>query len=215
MVITHGLRAATPPLARVTEPVDGLTAARLDVRLGAAHLELRSADLGEVLVEYAGDRPFLAVDRPRGRVRARRSRALLCNPPAPDVDVHLNSRVPWTVRAAGGGLCGRLDLRRLRLEGLEVSARGGRFRADLPAPVGAVLVRLGGRGALATLSVPEGTCVRFWQEHGWQVDGHRSSGPVAVDRYDVWLDGGGGRCLVETRRANTTSGEVPRLHVLR
>jgi hypothetical protein len=213
MAITHGIVCATTPLTRLTEPVGDLTAGRLDLRLDGAHLELRSADLDDVLFDYAGHRPWLTVDRPSGYVRARHSRSWLCGPPPPDVDVLLNGRLPWMLRAGGAGLCGRLDLRHLRLDGLELSARGGRFRADLPAPVGSVLVRLGGRGALASLSVPEGTCVRFWQEHGWLVEGHRSEGPVASDRYDVWLDGGAGRCSVATRRANP--GDTARLHVIR
>jgi hypothetical protein len=213
MVITQIFRA-TPQAAQVTEPVQGLTAARLDLRLEAAHVELRSADLGDVLVDYAAHRPVLTVDRASGRVRARRSRSWLGVPHPPDVDARLNNRLPWTIRARGTGMCGRLDLRRLELEGLDLSARGGRLRVDLPAPGGAVLVRLGGRGAQATLSVPDGTCVRFWQEHGWQVEGHRSSGPVALDRYDVWLDGGAGRCRVETRPADLSSVALPRLRVL-
>jgi len=215
MVSTHGNLYAIAPLTRVTEPIGGLTAGRLDLRLDGSHLELRSADLDDILFDYVGHRPWLTVDRKGGYVRARHTRSWLCGPPPPDVDMVLNGRLPWMVRASGAGLCGRLDMRRLKLDGLELSARGGRFRADLPAPVGSVLVRLGGRGAVATLSVPDGTCVRFWQEHGWQVEGHRSSGPVAMDRYDVWLDGGAGRCLVETRRAKPASGDSTGLHVMR
>jgi hypothetical protein len=214
MVITQRFRTSTPQAARVTEPVLALTEARLDVRLDAAHLEIRSGDLGDVLFDYAGHRPVVTVDRGTGRVRARRSRSWLGAAPPPDVDALLNNRLPWTVRARGAGMCGRLDLRRLDLNGLELSARDGRFRADLPAPDGAVLVRLGGRGAMATLTVPQGTCVRFWQERGWVVEGHRSVGPVALDRYDVWLDGGAGCCRVEARAADLTS-VAPRLHILR
>lgn len=211
MIITQGLGAAAAPLARVREPVDGLSAASLDLRLRAAHVELRAGDLGDVLIDFAGHGPVLTVDRPGGRVRARRARSWF-GPRPPDVDVLLNSRLPWTVRARGAGLCGRLDLRRLRLNGLELSAADGAIRIDLPAPDGAVLVRLRGRGALARFTVSEGTCVRFWQEDGWQVEGYRSSGPVAVDRYDVWLDGRAGRCVVETRQTEST--DVPHLHVL-
>jgi len=214
MVITHIFRTTTPQVARVTEPVLALKEARLDVRLETAHVEIRAADLGDVLLDYAGHQPVVTVDRATGRVRARRAGSLLSAPHPPDVDALLNSRLPWTVRARGAGMCGRLDLRRLRLGGLDLSARDGRFRADLPAPDGAVLVRLGGRGALARLTVPVGTCVRFWQEHGWVVEGHRSEGPVALDRYDLWLDGGAGRCGVETRPADPTEAAVPRLRVL-
>jgi hypothetical protein len=214
MVITQRFRTTAPQVGHVTEPVLELTEARLDLRLDAARLEVRSADLGSVLIEYAGHRPVLAVDRATGRVRARRSHSWLGAAPPPDIDALLNSRLPWTVRARGAGMSGRLDLRRLGLGGLDLAARDGRFRADLPAPDGAVLVRLGGRGAAATLTVPAGTCVRFWQQHGWVVEGHRSEGPVALDRYDVWLDGGAGRCRVDTRAADPTAGAVPRLRVL-
>ena len=34
--------------------------------------------------------------------------------------------------------------------------------------------------------------MRFWQEHGWEDVGEPSSGPVPLERYDVWLDGGSG-----------------------
>ena len=108
-------------------------------------------------------------------------------------------------------MSGWLDLRRLRLVGLDVSASDAQLRADLPAPAGAVLLRIGGRGLDATLSVPAGATVRFWQEHGWQVEGDRGSGPVPLDRYDVWLEGRGGRCRVETRR---TEVAAPRPRVL-
>jgi hypothetical protein len=37
---------------------------------------------------------------------------------------------------------------------------------------------------------------------------------VALDRYDVWLDGGAGRCRVETRPADLSSVALPRLRVL-
>jgi hypothetical protein len=214
MVITHIFGTTTTAVDRVTEPVLALTEARLDLRLGTAHLEIRGADLGDVLLDYAGHQPIVTVDRATGRVRARRSRFWLGAAPPPAVDALLNSRLPWTVRARGAGMCARLDLRRIRLGGLDLSARDGRFRADLPAPDGAVLMRLGGRGAVATLTVPDGTCVRFWQEHGWLVEGHRSEGPVAIDRYDIWLDGGAGRCRVEARPADPTAVAPPRLRVL-
>jgi hypothetical protein len=214
MVITQMFGTTTARAARVTEPVLGLTEGRLDLRLEGAHLEVRSADLGDVLIEYAGHRPVVAVDRATGRVRARRGHSWLGAALPPDVDALLNSRLPWTVRARGAGMCARLDLRRVQLGGLDLSARDGQFRADLPAPDGAVPVRLGGRGALVTLTVPEGTCVRFWQEHGWVVEGYRSEGPVALDRYDIWLDGGAGCCRVGTRPGDVASATVPRLRVL-
>jgi len=215
MVITQRFRTTSSQVAHVTEPVLELTEARLDLRLRAARLEVRSADLGDVLIDYVGHRPVVAVDRATGRVRARREHSWLGAGPPAQVDVLLNSRLPWAVRARGAGMGGRLDLRGLRLGGLDVSARDGQFRADLPAPDGAVLVRLGGRGAVDALTVPDGTCVRFWQEHGWVVEGHRSEGPVALDRYDIWLDGGAGRCRVATRPpAELSAAATPRLQVL-
>lgn len=207
MITERPLPAAA--LARVSEPKLAMTAATLDLRLGAVHLDARSADLGDVLVEYAGHRPVLSVDRVTGRVRARQAWSWLDGPHPPDVEAVLSSRLPWILRIRAAGMSGRLDLRRLQLGGLDVSARSGRFRADLPAPSAAVMLRIAGQHAQATLSVPEGTSVRFWQEHGWEVEGHRSSGPVPHDRYDVWLDGSSGHCRVETR-----SAQRPRLYVV-
>ena len=67
MVITRRFRATAPQVEHVTEPVLELTEARLDLRLQAAQLEVRAADLGDVLIEYAGHRPVVAYARTGAR----------------------------------------------------------------------------------------------------------------------------------------------------
>jgi hypothetical protein len=207
------LRRPTAERASLSARVGDLTTAALDLHLRGAHLDLRSADLGDVLFDYSGHRAAVSVDPATGRVRARQARSWIEAAHPPSVDMVLGSHVAWTLRVRAAAMSGRLDLRRLRLRGLDLSATGTRFRADLPAPIDAVLVRIGRRDVHATLSVPEGTTVRFWQEHGWRVEGHRSSGPVPLDRYDVWLEGRAGCCRVETRPAETPP-PLPRPHVV-
>ncbi len=201
-------------LARASAKAKGLRSATLDLHLRSAHLDLRSKDLGDVLVDYAAHRPVLSLDRPTGRVHAGQAWSWLDGPHPPDVEAVLSSCVPWTLLVRADGMSGWLDLRSLRLNGLEVSAKNGRFRADLPAPAAAVLLRVGGRGAQATLSVPEGTAVRFWQDDGWEVVGQRGSGPVPPERYDVWLEGGSGCCRLETRRGELAGLARPSFHVV-
>src|SRR2546429_1105851 len=61
----------------LARPAGGLAAAMLDLRLGPAHLDLRSADLGDRLVELSGPRTALSMDRTGRRVHARQSRLWL------------------------------------------------------------------------------------------------------------------------------------------
>ncbi len=213
MVITERLPRGGC-LTRASAKAKGLRSATLDLHLRSAHLDLRSKDLGDVLVDYAAHRPVLSLDRPTGCVHAGQASSVLDGPHPPDVEALLNSRLPWTLRVRAAGMSGWLDLRSLRLNGLDVSARNGRFRADLPAPAAPVLLRVGGRGAQVTLSVPEGTAVRVWQEDGWEVVGQRSTGPVPRERYDVWLDGGSGCCRLETRRGELAGLARPSFHIV-
>lgn len=190
MVTMERLRRPLSERMTLTEPAGGLTAAMLDLHLAAAaHLDLRAADLGDRLLELAGHRPALSVDRTARRVRARQGRARLGLPHPPDVDVTLNDRVEWSLDVRASGMSGWLDLRRLRLGALQLRATGARVRADLPAPAGPVQVRVAGRGVHAHLVVPAGAVIRFWSEDGWEIDGRREHGPLPHDRYDVWLDG--------------------------
>jgi hypothetical protein len=199
MVTMEMIRRPSAERRTLTEPALGLTAALLDLKLGPVHLDVRSADLGRELLDCTGHRPVLAVDRRARVVRIREARSWLGPPHPPDLDVVLNDRIDWTLHARANGLSGWLDLRRLRLGELDLSASGARFRADLPHPTGPVHVRINGRGVDATLSVPDGVVVRFWSEGGWQVEGGQRPARLPNDRYDVWLHGAG-HCRVETRR---------------
>jgi len=197
MVTIDGLRRPLDERVTLAEPVDGLAAAVLELRLAAAHLDLRTCGPGEHLVELTGHGPSLSVDRARRRVLARQARPWLGTPRPPDVDVTLNESVEWSLDVRAPGTSGWLDLRRLRLGALQVAASGARIHADLPEPRGPVHVRIEGRAVNATLSAPSGTTVRFWTPHGWMVDGQQRPAPVPHARYDVWLDGRS-RCRLET-----------------
>jgi hypothetical protein len=206
------LRRPTSERTTLSEPAGGLTAAMLDLRLGAAHLDLRGTALGDGLLDYTAHRPVLAVDRIGRRVSARQARSWIDAPHPPDIDLALSERLEWSLDVRAAGMSGWLDLRRLRLGALQLRALGASARADLPAPAGPVHVRLDGRGLTATVSVPAGAMVRVWSQDGWEVLGAADGRPLAEDRYDVWLEGRG-RCRVERRRDERAA--TPALRVLR
>lgn len=207
------IRRPTAERTTLSEPAGELRAAMLDLRLGAAHLDLRGNDLGEDLLEYTAHRPVLAVDRIGRRVSARQARSLIEAPHPPDVDVVLGDRVEWSLDVRATGMSGWLDLGRLRLGAVQLRAVGARVRLDLPAPAGPVPVRLDGRGLTATVSVPEGTMVRFWSQEGWEVHQRADARRLAGDRYDMWLEGAG-RCRVESRPSERAGRRRPELKVL-
>jgi hypothetical protein len=200
--------------ASAAEPALGLTAATLDLTAVASHLDLRAADLGDELFEYTGHGVTASVDRAASVVHARHVTSWLGPPHPPDAAMALNRRVAWTVQVRASGLSASFDLRRLRLQALDLHLDGARFRVDLPAPVGRVQLLVAGRDVDATLSAPAGAAVRLWREDGWQVEGAGELTPVGDDRYDVWLEGSAGRCRLETGPPERAVGPRPMLTVL-
>jgi hypothetical protein len=208
-----GSHVAAEP-ARTSEPALGLTAATLDIRAVASHLDVRAAELGDELFEYAGQGAVASVDRAASVVHARHTRSWLGPPHPPDIAMVLNARIAWTVRIRASGLNGSFDLRRLRLQALDLRVDSARFRTDLPVPTGPVQLRITGRSVDATLSVPEGIPVRLWREDGWRTEGTGTPQAAGDDRYDVWLQGSAARCRLEAGPAAPAGSRRPTLTVL-
>jgi hypothetical protein len=191
------LAGRVPPAStRVSEPARGVTAATLDLRAAAAHLEVMAGELDDELFACTGHRATASLNRVASVVRVRQARAWLAPPHPPYLSVTLNRCVAWNLRVRAAGLSGTLDLRRTRLHGFEMRVSGARFRADLPAPLERMPVWITGRGIDATLRLPAGVPVRVWREDGWRVEG--ASAPWEREGYDVWLRGSAARCRLET-----------------
>ncbi|MCA2214341.1 hypothetical protein [Jidongwangia harbinensis] len=125
----------------VSGPLDGRTAAGLDLVSAAAAVTVRSAAIGDDLYRVStpvdGGRPYateaggrvrLALDGAGGRV----------------VDIVLNERVRWDLSVAGGAEQHRIDLSGSRLRRVELAGGAGRIVLTLPRPEGTLNVRMAG-----------------------------------------------------------------------
>lgn len=113
------------------------------------------------------------------------------------VTIELDRRVRWQVRLSGGATSRLLDLRGARLAGVDLVAGSTRSEMWLPAPDGAVPVRMAGGASVLTLHLPPGVAagVRVGGGAGTVVvDGVRRTGlaggttvtaSAAADRYEV------------------------------
>jgi hypothetical protein len=186
------------PAHDVTVPRDGRGEAELDVVSGAASVTVRAADLGADLVRASTPPdaqlvPSLAVDGTAVRVRLMSSGRA---GPA-EVTVLLDRQVRWRVRLSGGATEEVLDLRGARLAAVDLAAGAARIEVRLPAPRGAVPIRMAGGASDFAVRVPAGvaTSVRVGGGAGTVVvDGVRRTGvpggttvtsTEAADRYDV------------------------------
>jgi hypothetical protein len=182
----------------VATGVSGDTAT-VDLVSGAATVTVRSDDLGGAdrlrasTPDDAGVAPVLDTDGDTVGVRLVPTR----QPGPAAVTVLLDRRVRWQVRLSSGATSQLLDLRSVRLSGVDLTAGAARIELVLPVPDRAVPVRLAGGASELTLHVPHGvaTAVRIGGGAGsTDVDGvHRTglaAGTVlstasAADRYDV------------------------------
>jgi hypothetical protein len=125
----------------VSGPLDGRTAAGLDLVSAAVVVTVRSAAIGDDLYRVStpadGGRPYateaggrvrLALDGAGGRV----------------VDIVLNERVRWDLSVAGGAEQHRIDLSGSRLRRVDLAGGAGRIVLTLPRPEGTLRVRMAG-----------------------------------------------------------------------
>ena len=170
----------------------------VDVVSGATSVTVRAADLGSERVrastpDGAGVAPVLGVDGDTVTVHL-----VQTGEPGPAaVTVLLDRRVRWQVRMSGGATEETLDLRGVRLSGVDLDAGVTRVELRLPAPDRAVPVTMAGGASVFTLHVPAGvaTGVRVGGGAGsTDVDGIRRTGlaggtvvstATGPQRYDV------------------------------
>ena len=171
----------------------------VDLVSGVTTVSVRSADLpGDTRLQAdtpdgAGIAPALTVDGDTVSVHLVQTGE--AGPAA--VTVLLDPAVRWRVRLSGGATRAAFDLRGSRLAGVDLLAGVTRIELWLPAPDGAVPVRMAGGATDLTVHVPDGvaTGVRVGGGAGTVVvDGVRRTGvpggttvtrATAADRYDV------------------------------
>ena len=117
----------------------------------------------------------------------------------------LSDRLPWKLALTGGASSGDLDLRSLKLTGLQVAGGASHVSVQLPAPSGEVPIKFEGGATSVELGAPAGTQARIEVGGGassLHVNGADSSSlghelryqsegfPAAHDRYIVNASGG-------------------------
>jgi len=208
-----------------TERLDGLSAAELNLDVGAWSIDLSGGGLGDDLYRArfdfrAGERaPQVRLDRSSGTIRIQQSNDRIFWPfgsglPGRDhAELSLSDRVLWRVRIQGGAIRSSLDLSSVPLAGVDIGGGATKDDVRLPRPKGTVGVDIGGGASTVSLQVPSGTPVRIRVSGGasrLEVDGQlrQTLGEIpwesptfgqAADRYDVRISGGANRVQLTTR----------------
>jgi len=131
---------------------------RLALRADAAMTELYRA-------RFEGPRPEVQVEG--GAVTVRYPRRLwLLGWRQRAAEVALSAAVPWRIEIRGGAAEVTAELGGLDLAGLEIEGGLWKLRLDLPAPSGAVPVRITGGAAEVTVRRPTGVAARL-RLKGW------------------------------------------------
>jgi len=192
-----------------SEARESLTAARLEIAVGAARIDVRSAPLAEQLyrvhIDHSGPQAEVRLDRATGTVRVsqpvtwaigagRRLR----------IDAQLSDALPWTVSCNTGAVRGVFDLTSGQAAGFECRTGASRLDLNLPKPKGQVAIRIEGGGLQVDITRPTGVAIRVQASGGavrLRADGVRQDGignrewrsqgfDSAGDRYEVTVAGG-------------------------
>jgi hypothetical protein len=196
---------------------DGLARARLEIAVGSARLNVRTAALGEQLYRvhlgHAGSRPEIRLDRTTGILRISQSYGWFPGAGRLRVEAELSDAIPWDLSCSTGAIRGEFELTGGQLSGFECKTGASLVDLRLPAPKGLVPIRLEGGALTVEVTRPVGSAVKVRVSAGavqLNADGTRQDGlgsrewrssgyDSAADRYDVTVSGGA---------ANVTVGQV-------
>jgi hypothetical protein len=193
---------------------DGLTSARLEIAVGSARLNVRTAALGEQLyrvhVGHAGSRPEIRLDRATGTLRISQSYGWFPGVGRLRVEAELSDAIPWNLSCSTGAIRGEFELTGGSVTGFECKTGASRFDLRLPAPKGHVPIRLEGGALTVDVTRPAGAAVKVQVSAGavqLKADGMRQDGignrewrssgyDSATDRYDLTVSGGAANVTV-------------------
>lgn len=210
-------RRGSNPGADYAEPRDGLSSARLEVAVGAARIEVRAAQLDDMLytvhAESAGNRPEVTFDRGSGTLRIRQRFDWFFGARRLEARAQLSDAVPWEISCSTGALNGAFDLSAGRLSRFECRTGASRIDLVLPRPQGQVPLRIDGGALTVGVVRPAASALKVRASAGavqLKADGSRQDGvggrewtspgyDAAADRYDLTVSGGAVNLTVEQR----------------
>ena len=199
------------------EPREGLDKARLELAVGAANIDVRSAALGDQLyhvhIEHAGTPPDVRLDRATGTVRISQRVDWFMGARRLHVDAKLTDAIPWAVGCSTGAIRGDFDLSSTTVTEFGCRTGASRIGLVLGRPQGTVPVHVEGGALTVNLTRPAGVAIRVQASGGavqLHADGSRQDGlgtrswrsdgfDAATDRYDVSVSGGALNVDVSTR----------------
>ena len=147
-----------------SEPVSELSAAALDLRFGAADVNVHGESLGGALfkshIEYAGRKPDVSFDRPTGRLTISDSsqdfRFLFGPPGRRRIDLALETSLPWSIDISGGASHAVLALGNVSVRSVNLSGGANNVTVTLGRPSGTVAVDISGGASSITIHRPAG-----------------------------------------------------------
>lgn len=167
--LVHGtqfvFRGGSSPVTESSAPLEELRRVDLRLEAGAARVSVRGADLPSELYRLRGPNQDVSLDRVHGTLRVSVSGAPLFTR-GRQAELVLNNRIPWTIHVESGASSVSLELRDVRLLGVELSGGASRVILELPVPAGVVPVDISGGASSLTLSVPPGAAARVIVEGG-------------------------------------------------
>jgi len=191
------------------EARDGLAQAKLEMALGSARIDVRSASLEDdqlyrVHIEHAGTPPEVALDRSTGTVRISQRPDWFMGARRLHVDARLAEAIPWEVNCATGAIRGQFDLSSGSINGFSCRTGASHIDIALGPPKGTVPVHVQGGALTVGITRPAGVPMQVQASGGavqLRADGSRHDGigsrswksdgfDAAADRYDVTVSGG-------------------------
>jgi hypothetical protein len=193
-----------------SDPVGALSAASLDLEVGAADLTVvgdgsLGATLYQAVVTYSGPKPDVTLDRSTGALRiSQQGEFGIFGSLHLNIDLHVNPSVAWSFSLNSGATSATLNLTDVTLASLE--ANNGAIRLDLTVgpPKGIVPIRVNGGAPNLRFHRPSGVAVSVQLSGGalnltadghhtsaigsagWQSDGYAG----ASDAYAIEVNGG-------------------------
>ena len=201
-----------------SEPASGVNAATLQIDGGASTLHIQGStsltgDLFQAQVKYSGPEPTESFDQSSGRVViAQNGRFGFFGHEQLQVDVQLNTAVPWKLLVHSGASKDTYDLPNVNLTSVEIDTGASTEDLTLPNPSGTVPVRINGGALTVHLHRPSGAAASVKVSGGsvsLTFDGDRISAVGSVshatdpasDSYDVTVSGGACTVTMDTNSA--------------
>ncbi|MFI5283768.1 MAG: LiaI-LiaF-like domain-containing protein [Candidatus Dormibacterales bacterium] len=200
-----------------SEPRNGLESCKLEIEVGSARIDIRSAALGDQLyalrVDRAGAPPEVFFDRTTSTLRISRREGWLRWAGTSHVEAQLSELVCWQLHCRTGSVRGVVDLSNTQMSRFDCATGSSRLELNLPAPHGVVPIRVEGGSVHLDLSRPAGAPINV-SATGASVhlnaDGVRQDGMGsrvwrsaaaggASDRFDVAVSGGAADVTVRER----------------